>query len=248
MVRAAHESRLMRGRSKNTLPRPHAANGTSQMPGSQLSAAKQVKPVTQCSTDFQLPGTNARLPAQKQGNYFFELSLAMWYRFFLFWPRNQAQELSVEVSNIADESKSCWSRSSRWEESSIVSSCYRARRSISESTKRSWGLCFAQRARKDLSWGRKNRGCFTGTMYPLRTPWATGSSWPRGRSPYRNNLLIHLILLLMTFLFPKFKGIFKGTRFKVIKRDVKGISEESFWKRLEAWQRRIEKGIPWRGN
>ena len=50
------------------------------------------------------------------------------------------------------------------------------------------------------------------------------------------------------FLFPKLKGIIKGTRFEgveAIKRavttELKGIPEESFQQCIEAWQRRMEK-------
>ena len=52
------------------------------------------------------------------------------------------------------------------------------------------------------------------------------------------------------FLFPKLKGIIKGTRFEgveAIKRavttELKGIPEESFQQCTEAWQRRMEKCI-----
>ena len=52
------------------------------------------------------------------------------------------------------------------------------------------------------------------------------------------------------FLFPKLKGIIKGTHFEgveAIKRavttELRGIPEESFQQRMEAWQRRMEKCI-----
>ena len=74
-------------------------------------------------------------------------------------------------------------------------------------------------------------------------------TWPRRTSPYWNNLPIHLILLCVTFLFPKLKGIIKGTYFEdveAVKRalmmELTGIPEESFQQCIEAWawQRRME--------
>ena len=103
--------------------------------------------------------------------------------------------------------KSCWSRSSMSEASSTVSSCHRARRSISKSTKRSCGFCFAQCARKDESCGRINRGCFTTTMHLL----TTGSSWPRRTSPYWNNLTWPCSVWL--FSFPQAQGDHQGDPF-----------------------------------
>ena len=81
------------------------------------------------------------------------------------------------------KSESCWSCSSMSEASSTVSSCHRARRSVSKSTKRSCGFCFAQCARRDESCGRTNCGCFTMTMHLLPTPWTSGSSWLRKTWP-----------------------------------------------------------------
>ena len=49
--------------------------------------------------------------------------------------------------------------------------------------------------RRRESYGRTNCGCFTLTMQPLKTPWASGSSWPRGTLPYWKNIPIHLILI-----------------------------------------------------
>ena len=54
--------------------------------------------------------------------------------------------------------------------SSTVSSCHRARQSISKSTKRSCAFCFAQCTRRDMSCGRTNRGCFTTAMHLLTMP------------------------------------------------------------------------------
>ena len=74
-------------------------------------------------------------------------------------------------------------------------------------TKRSCGVCFAQCTRRDKSCGRTNRGCFTTTMHLLTTSSASGSSWLRRTLPYWNNLLIHLILLRVTFFFsPSSRG------------------------------------------
>ena len=56
------------------------------------------------------------------------------------------------------------------EASSTVSSCHRARRSVSKSRKRSCGFCFAQCATRDESCGRTIRGCLTTTMHLLTTP------------------------------------------------------------------------------
>ena len=97
------------------------------------------------------------------------------------------------------------------EASSTESSCHRARRSVSKSTKRSCGFCFAQCARRDESCGRTNHGCFTTTMHLLTTPSASGSSWPRSTSPYCNNLPVHPILLRVTFfLSPSSRGSSRG--------------------------------------
>ena len=60
------------------------------------------------------------------------------------------------------------SRSSMSEASSTVSSCHRARRTKSKSTKRSCGFCFAQCTRRYESCDRTNRGCFTTNL--LTTP------------------------------------------------------------------------------
>ena len=56
------------------------------------------------------------------------------------------------------------------------------------------------------------------------------------------------------FLFPKLKGIIKGTHFEgveAIKRavttELRGIPEESFQQRVEAWQRRMEKCVRGKG-
>ena len=56
------------------------------------------------------------------------------------------------------------------------------------------------------------------------------------------------------FLFPKLKGIIKGTHFEgveAIKRavtmELRGIPEESFQQRMEAWQRRMEKCVRRKG-
>ena len=57
------------------------------------------------------------------------------------------------------------------------------------------------------------------------------------------------------FLFPKLKGVIKGTRFEdveAIKRavttELRGIPEESFQQCIEAWQRRMEKCIRLEGD
>ncbi|PVD36263.1 hypothetical protein C0Q70_03241 [Pomacea canaliculata] len=56
------------------------------------------------------------------------------------------------------------------------------------------------------------------------------------------------------YLFPKFKGIFKGTCFegaeaiKKAARELRGIPEEPFQQCIEAWQRRMEKGIRLKGS
>ena len=59
----------------------------------------------------------------------------------------------------------------------------------------------------------------------------------------------------MTFLFPKLKGIIKGTYFEdveAIKRavtmELTGIPEASFQQCIEVWQRRMEKCIRLEGN
>ena len=83
-------------------------------------------------------------------------------------PRRRRGRRKQDSQN--QKSKSCCSRSSMSEAPSTVSSCHRARRSISKSTKRSCGFCFAQCARRDESCGRTNRGCFTTTMHLLTTP------------------------------------------------------------------------------
>ena len=115
-------------------------------------------------------------------------------------PGNQAPELSVGLwrhrgrrnqDNQNQKSKSCWSRSSMSEASSTVSSCHRARRSISKSTTRSCGFCFAHRARRDESSGRTNHGCFTTTVHlSIRQFLAE-----------KNSLPIHLTLLRVPFFF-----------------------------------------------
>ena len=141
-----------------------------------------------------------------------------------------------------------------WEASSTVSSCHRTKRSISKSTERSCGVCFAQRQ----GCGKSNSVCFTTTMHLLTMPWAYGSSWLRRTfscSTCWNNLPIHLTLLRVTFYFPKLKGVIKGTRFdnvETIKRsvttEIRGILEESFQQCIEAWPTRMEKCIRLKGN
>ena len=74
------------------------------------------------------------------------------------------------------------------------------------------------------------------------TPCASSSFCPRRTLLYWNNLPIHLILLrVILFLFPKLKGIIKGTHFdgvEAIKRtitmELRGIPEESFQQCIEA--------------
>ena len=57
---------------------------------------------------------------------------------------------------------------------------------------------------------------------------------------------------MLLFLFPKLKGIIKGTRFEgveAIKRAVtRGIPEESFQQCKEVWQRRMETCIRLEGD
>ena len=124
-------------------------------------------------------------------------------------------KLSVEVSDVAEaeksnsqnqKSKSCWSHSSMSEASSTVSSCHRARRSISKSTKRSFGICFVQCMRRDKSCGRTNCGCFTMTTHLRTTPWASGSSWPRRTLPYCGTTSLFSCLLHVTFSFRQAQG------------------------------------------
>ena len=136
---------------------------------------------------------------------------------FWVWPGNQAPELSVEVSDVAEaeesktvnqnqKSKSCWSRSSMSEASSTVSSCHRARRSVSKSTKRSCSFCFALCARRDESCGRTNRSCFTTTMHLL-----SHNALAEKNIAVWNNLPIHMILLRVTFFFsPGSRGSSRG--------------------------------------
>ena len=63
------------------------------------------------------------------------------------------------------------------------------------------------------------------------------------------------LALCDSFLFPKLKGIIKGTRFEgveAIKRavttELRGIPEESFQLCIEAWPRRMEKCIRLEGD
>ena len=75
-----------------------------------------------------------------------------------------------------------------------------------QSTK-SCRVCFVQCSRRDENCGGTNRGSCTTIMNQLTTPWASGSSYLNGTSPYVNRLPIHLILLREPFfLFPKLKG------------------------------------------
>ena len=106
---------------------------------------------------------------------FVESSLVMRHGFFLVRPGNQAPEMSVEVPDVAEaeESKTVKIKSQSRVDHVLrytASSCHRARRSISKSTKRSCGFCIAQCARRDESCGRTNRGCFTTTVHLLTTP------------------------------------------------------------------------------
>ena len=71
--------------------------------------------------------------------------------------------------------------------SSTANSCHGARRSISKSTIRSRGICFAQWVRRDEIYGRTNRSWFTSTIHLFTT---SSSSWLRGASLYWNNLPI----------------------------------------------------------
>ena len=128
-----------------------------------------------------------------------------------------------------------------------MSSCHRTKQSISKSTERSCGVCFAQR--QEL-WQVK--------FCLLHHHNAYGSSWLRRTfscSTCWNNLPIHLTLLRVTFYFPKLKGVIKGTRFdnvETIKRsvttEIRGILEESFQQCIEAWPTRMEKCIRLKGN
>ena len=132
------------------------------------------------------------------------------------------------------------------EVSSTVSSCHRARRSISKSTKRSCGFCFAHCARSDESCGRTNHGCFTTTVHlSIRQFLAEKNLAVLEEPPYSPDLAPCAF-----FLFPKLKEIIKGTCFEgveAIKRavttELRGMPEESFQKCIEAWQRMIEKCI-----
>ena len=122
------------------------------------------------------------------------------------------------------------------------------------------GQTINQQVYKEILWHLlhlvyKKRWELWQTMHLLTTPWASGSSWPRRTSLYWKNLPIHLILLCVTFLFPKLKGIIKGTYFEdveAVKRalmmELTGIPEESFQQCIEAWQRRMEKCIRLEGN
>ena len=84
---------------------------------------------------------------------------------------------------------------------STTSSCHKAKRSISKSTRRS---C----AREDESCGRTNFGCFTTTMHLLTTPTTSERSQPRGTSLYWNNHPIH-----RSFSFPQVQGYLQGDLF-----------------------------------
>ena len=156
---------------------------------------------------------------------FIESSLMMRHGFFSTTQKPSARAVSGSLwrcrgqrkqDSQNQKSKSCWSRSSMLEASSTVSSCHRARQSISKSTKRACGFCFAQCVRRDESCGRTNCGCITTTMHLLTTPWASSSSSLRRTSLYWNNLPIHLILLHVTVFFsPSSMGSSRGPVLKV---------------------------------
>ena len=76
----------------------------------------------------------------------------------------------------SQKSKSCWSCFSMWEALSTTNSWHNARRSISNSIKWSWDVCFAQCAIRNEIYSRINHGCFTTTMHLLATPWAIQAS------------------------------------------------------------------------
>ena len=113
---------------------------------------------------------------------------------------NQVSEQSVAMSDIdhlaffcLDKVKSqCSSCSSMWGTSQTVSSCYRARQSISKSTSRSYSVCFA--------WCSRTRVVAEQTVAAHNTL-ASGSSCPRWTLSYWNTLPLHLILLCVTFFF-----------------------------------------------
>lgn len=90
--------------------------------------------------------------------------------------------------------------------------CERHRPQLVLSTKRSYSVCFAPRARKGESCVRTQRGCVTTTMHLFKIPWASGCYWPRRTLPYCNNLPIHLICLRVTF-FPQNQGDLQGRAF-----------------------------------
>ena len=149
-----------------------------------------------------------------------ESSLVMRLGFLITTGKPSARALNGKVwrcqgqrkqGSQSQKSKSCWSHSSMWEALSTVSSCHRARKSISKFTERSCGIYFAQCARRDKGCGMTNCGCFTMTMHLLTMPWASNSSWLRRTSSCWNNLPIHLTLFHMTFFFsPSSRGSSRG--------------------------------------
>ena len=135
------------------------------------------------------------------------------------------------------------------EASSTVSSCHRARRSISKSTKRSCGVCFAQCARRDERLLHHDNASAHNAL-SIRQFLAEKNITVLEKPPCSHDLAPCDFLL-----FPKLKGIINGTHFEgveAIKRavttELSGIPKESFQQCIEAWQRRMEKRIRLEGD
>ena len=166
-----------------------------------------------------------------------------------FWVRPwiQTRKPSLEAKTIERKTikiksqKSYWSLYSIWEALSTAKSCQKAIQSISNSTRPSCGVCFAQCVWKDVSCGRKSRSCII--MHQLTTPCII-----RQFLAERNIAVLeqpHCLpdLALNNFwFFSSAERIIKGTRFKTrrpwtgpYRQSWEDISERHFEDFIEAW-------------
>ena len=94
------------------------------------------------------------------------------------------------------------------------------------------------------------------TMPLLTVPSASGSFWRRGTCQlWSNPRICQTCPLVIFFLFPKLKGMIKGTRFpdvEAIKRTVtselRRLPEEAFQGCIEAWKKRMDNCVRLEGN
>ena len=152
-----------------------------------------------------------------------------WDMDFWVWPRNQAPELSVKVSNIAEAEES---KTVKIKSQSHVDHVLWCQRHIIHSEFLPQGQTINQRVYKDpaafasLS-AREEMRVVAGQIVAASPQQCTcsqrpaHSSWPRRTLPYGNNLPIHLILLRVTFFFsPSSRGSPHFEGMKAIKRAV----------------------------